>query len=112
MRTITHSKGNTFPWAFSSPTEQLCTEPPAAIPRQQLQAQCTDYISLCTSAPKGEGQGPRAAPLTQGFTACVAGALAAVAVQGGELLVRLAQFADAAARREPRRLSPIGVAST
>lgn len=100
----------TFPWAFSFSAEQPCTELPAATPREKLQVQCISCINSCSSAPQGRDR--PSTPLTQGFTACVAGALAAVAVQGGELLVRFAQFADAAARGQARRLPPIGVAST
>lgn len=112
LSTITYSKGNAFPWAFSSDRTALhrtaCSN--------SNSCKCSAFTPS-TPAPQlwqlpNEKDRAPPAPLTQGFTACVAGALAAVAVQRGELLIRLAQFADAAARREARRLPPIGVAST
>lgn len=102
LNTIIYSQGNTFPWAFSYPTEynsaQNCL--------QQRQDDSCKYNPFTSASQL------RQLPLTQGFTACVAGALPAVAVQRRELLVRLAEFADAAAGREARRFPPVGVAST
>lgn len=43
----------TFPWAFSFSAQQLCTELPAATPRQKLQVQCISYTNSCSSAPQG-----------------------------------------------------------
>lgn len=50
-------------------------------------------------------------PPTQRFTACVAGALPAVAVQRGELLVRLAELPHAVVGREAGGLPSVGLAA-
>lgn len=55
---------------------------------------------------------PRCWPLTEGFTARVAGALPAVPVQGGQLLVRPAELADAAARGQAGGLPAVRVAAS
>lgn len=54
----------------------------------------------------------RVAVLTKRLTAGVAGALPAVVLQGGELLVRLAQLPDAVAGGEARRLTSVRATAT
>ena len=71
---------------------------------------CCDYTFECTQGPAGPLIVLGACP-TERLTAGVAGALPAVLLQGGQLLLRLAELAHAAAGREARGLATVRLAA-